>query len=73
MVKRPVTVTSSSLRGFVLQAFVLDVWMLCVVLIPMTVGLTLVNVVITSAMTNCVAHADTGRCTSVGIDTDRIT
>ena len=43
-----------------LQSFVTTVWQLCVVLIPMCVGLTLMNVVISSALTNTVPDTDTG-------------
>ncbi|ELU12622.1 hypothetical protein CAPTEDRAFT_166600 [Capitella teleta] len=52
---------------YILLSFVSTVWQLCVVLIPLCMGLTLMNVVISSALTNTVPESDTGTILGVNM------
>ncbi|KAK6187074.1 hypothetical protein SNE40_006322 [Patella caerulea] len=46
--------------SYSLLSFVSNVWQLCLVCLPLVIGLTTQNVVITSALTRTVSEADTG-------------
>ena len=48
-----------------LQAFCTNIWQLLVVFLPLVVGLTTKNVVLSAAITKTVSDADTGESTSV--------
>ncbi|GFO04586.1 solute carrier family 22 member 18 [Plakobranchus ocellatus] len=50
----------SGMVGYLMIPFVSSIWHMCVVLIPLIVGLTFQNVVTTSALTRTVSQADTG-------------
>lgn len=45
---------------FLFQSFVSTIWQLCIVLLPLSTGLTLMIVVISSALTKTVDDSDTG-------------
>ncbi|ESO83196.1 hypothetical protein LOTGIDRAFT_133911 [Lottia gigantea] len=46
--------------SYFLLSFVGSIWQFCLVVLPMCIGLTIKNVVITSALTRTVSEADTG-------------
>lgn len=50
----------SLMLGYFMITFVSSIWHMCIVFIPLIVGLTFQNVVTTSALTRTVSQADTG-------------